>query len=105
MAKKEKFHNFKITLPLIALCLPLFANQYVTAENGCPFETFIRVEGKCLDISAKGIDNIAEQLDIESVEEINREIEDLSEEIKELCVIENPEHTAQINIVEDMCQD
>ena len=61
MATKELIHNIKITLPLIALCLPLSAKYYAIAENGCPYETYIRIEGKCIDISAEGLQNITKE--------------------------------------------
>lgn len=118
MAKKELINNIKITLPLIALSLPLFANYHVTAENGCPYETYIRLEGKCIDISEQGLNEISDELDTPNVEEVSQEIEEvnqeleelgeeleeLGEEIKELCIKEQPETQVQEEILEDMCQ-
>ncbi|MGD1917774.1 MAG: hypothetical protein ACFCAD_02125 [Pleurocapsa sp.] len=111
MAIDEKKKNIKFTLPLIALCVPLFANYSATMENGCPFETYVRVDGKCLDISEEGLNDITEKLDSSSViqvnkevAEINEELEELSEELEELCIEEQPETTSQIEIMEDVCQ-
>ena len=111
MVTKEKKNNIKITLPLVALCLPLFANHSAMVENGCPYETYLRVDGKCLDISQEGLNDITEELDSNSVEEVSQEVEELSEELEELseelaelCVEEQPETNAQIEIMEDVCQ-
>lgn len=111
MAVKEKTNQIKITLPLIALCLPLFANHYVTAENGCPYETYLRVDNKCVDISQKGLHKITKKLDKNSVKEVTQEIEevgqelqDLSEELNEFCETEQPETSVQIEIMDDVCQ-
>ncbi len=110
MAKKERVHNLKITLPLIALCLPLFVKQYVTAENGCPYKTYVRLDSKCIDISKEGLNDITEKIDISKGKEVNKEIvevskklKDLSAEIEEFCV-EEPEAINQIEIMEDICQ-
>jgi len=70
MATKEKTHQIKITLPLIALCLPLFANHYAKAE----------------------------------IEEVSLELEELSEELEIFCIEEKPETSAQVEIMEDICQ-
>lgn len=111
MTAKEKKNNIKTTLPLVALCLPLFANYSATIENGCPYETYIRVEGKCLDISQEGLSNMTEELDTNSVKEIDKEVAELSEELEELneeledlCIEQQPETTSQIEILEDVCQ-
>ncbi|MBE9044126.1 hypothetical protein IQ255_06860 [Pleurocapsales cyanobacterium LEGE 10410] len=111
MATKERINNIKITLPLIALCLPLFVKYQVTAENGCPYETYIRVDGKCLDISKQGLEEIAEEFDDNLAKEVNQEVnqvskelEELSEELDELCV-EQPETMTQSEILENVCQD
>ncbi len=111
MATKERTNQIKITLPLIALCLPLFANHYVKAENGCPYETYLRVDNKCVDISHKGLNDITEELDKNVVKEVNQEIEDVSQELEDLsgeleefCKQEQPETSAQVEIMEDVCQ-
>ena len=111
MARKELINNIKITLPLIALCLPLSANYYVTAENGCPYETYIRVEGKCIDISEAGLNEIYEELDTDNIEEVSKEIEEVSqeleelgEEVAELCINKQPETASQAEILENICQ-
>jgi hypothetical protein len=114
MATKEsinKINNIKITLPLIALCLPLFVKYYAKAENSCPYETYLHLDGKCLDISAEGLNGITEELNTHSVNEVNREIEDInqglekiSEKLGELCVTEVPETSNQTDIVENICQ-
>ncbi len=112
MVTKEKKKNITITtLPLIALCMPLFANYSATIENGCPFETYVRVEGKCLDISHEGLNDITEELDSNLVKEVNKEVaelseelSELSEELEELCIEEQPETASQIEIMEDVCQ-
>jgi len=111
MATKEKTHQIKITLPLIALCLPLFANHYAKAENGCPYETYIRMDHKCLDISPKGLSEITEELGKNAAKEVNKEIEEVSLELEELseeleifCIEEKPETSAQVEIMEDICQ-
>ena len=109
--KKKKLNNIRITLLLIALCLPLFAKYSVTAENGCPYETYMRVDGKCLDISQEGLNNMTANLDANSgkevkkeIKELNEEIEDLSEELKDLCVREKLESKSQIEMIENVCQ-
>lgn len=109
MATKEII-NIVFTLPLIAFCLPLFAEDRVKAENSCPFETYLRVDNKCLDISEPGLESITAKLDPHSVREVSREIkqvskelEDLSEELKEVCV-EQPKIAAEAEILEDVCQ-
>jgi len=111
MATKERVNQIRITLPLIALCLPLFANHYVRAENSCPFETYIRVEGKCADISEQGLNDIKEELESSAVKEVSKEIQEVSQELKELgeelvelCSSEQPETSTQIEILEDVCQ-
>jgi|GEM_PF-2031888 len=111
MATKERVNQIRITLPLIALCLPLFANHYVKAENSCPYETYIRVEGKCVDISEQGLNDLTEELKGNAVEEVSKEIkevsqelEELSEELDEFCSSEQPETSTQVEIVEDVCQ-
>ncbi|MCC0176583.1 hypothetical protein I4641_06275 [Waterburya agarophytonicola K14] len=111
MLSQEKSNNIRITLPLVALCVPLFANYAATMENGCPYETYLRVEGKCLDISPEGLNDITEELDGNSIEEVSQEIvqvgqelSELSEELSELCLKEQPETISQIEIMEDVCQ-
>ena len=112
MATKERAHQIRITLlPLIALCLPLFVNHYVKAENSCPFETYIRLEGKCVDISQRGLNKITEELEDDAVKEVSKEIkevgqelEELGDELEEFCVESQPETSAQVEIVEDVCQ-
>ncbi|MEL6929040.1 MAG: hypothetical protein AAFO95_10425 [Cyanobacteria bacterium J06600_6] len=111
MATKERVNQIRITLPLIALCLPLFVNHYVKAENSCPYETYIRVEGKCVDISEEGLNDIAEELEGNGVKEISKEVqqvsqelEELSEELAEFCSSEQPETSTQVEILSDVCQ-
>lgn len=111
MVTKERINNIKITLPLVALCLPLFVEYSVTAENSCPYETYMHLEGKCLDISEKGLNNITEEIDSSLVKEVNKELaevnkelEELNNELEEFCVEEHPETSTQIEIMEDMCQ-
>ena len=111
MATKERVNQIRITLPLIALCLPLFANHYVKAENSCPYETYIRVEGKCVDISEKGLNDITDELEgsavkevSKEIEEVGQELEELSEELDEFCILEQPETLTQVEIMEDVCQ-
>lgn len=111
MATNEKKKNIKFTLPLIALCVPLFANYSATVENGCPFETYLRVDDKCLDISKEGLNDITEELDSTSIKQVNKEVselseelEELSEELEELCIEEQPQTASQIEIIEDVCQ-
>lgn len=111
MATKERVNQIRITLPLIALCFPLFVNHYVKAENSCPYETYIRVEGKCVDISEGGLNDITEELNSSAVKEVNKEIEQVSQELEELgeeleefCVEEQPETATQVEIMEDVCQ-
>ena len=111
MPTKERINQIKITLPLIAFGLPLFANHYVIAENGCPYETYIRVDDKCVDISQQGLNQIATELDQSAVQEVNQEIEevseqlaDLSTELAEFCIERQPETNVQIEIVENICQ-
>jgi hypothetical protein len=114
MATKEsinKINNIKITLPLIALCLPLFVKYYAKAENSCPYETYLHFDGKCLDISTQGLNDITEELNTNSVNEVNQEIadinqglENISDKLDELCTTENPDTSTQIDIVENICQ-
>ena len=108
MATKEII-NIAFTLPLIAFCLPLFAEDRVKAENGCPFETYLRVDDKCLDVSEPGLDSITAQLNSDSVREVSREIKqvskelkDLSEELDEFCI--EPKTPTEAEISEDVCQ-
>lgn len=111
MASKERINQIRITLPLIALCLPLFANHYVKAENSCPFETYIRVEKKCVDISEDGLNGITAELASNAakevskeIAEVNQELEELSAELEEFCLEEQPETSTQVEIMEDVCQ-
>ncbi len=97
MSRKDSVDNIKITLSLIALCVPLFVRYSVTAENSCPYETYMHLNGKCLDISEKALSNISEELD-------NNFIEELSEEIAEFCLEQQPQTSTRIEIREDMCQ-
>jgi predicted transcriptional regulator len=110
MATKEIISNI-ITLPLIALCLPLFVEDRLTAEHGCPYETYLRVDNKCLDISEQGLNDLIAKLDTNSIEKVDREIEDvskeleeLSAELKEFCVKQQPETSTQKEIIQDVCQ-
>ena len=109
MATKEII-NIVFTLPLIAFCLSLFAEDRAKAENGCPFETYLRVDDKCLDISEPGLESITAKLDPNSVREVSHEIkqvskelEDLGEELEEVC-IERSQTAAEAKILEDVCQ-
>ncbi|BAZ43741.1 hypothetical protein NIES4102_07420 [Chondrocystis sp. NIES-4102] len=114
MATKEsnsKINHIKITLPLIALCLPLFVKHYAEAENSCPYETYLHFDGKCLDISAEGLNNINQGFSINSSKVVNREIADLhqrvekiSNKIEQLCMTEIPQTSVEIDIVENVCQ-
>lgn len=111
MATKERINQIRLTLPLIALCFPLFVNHYVKAENSCPFETYIRVEDKCVDISEQGLSEITAELDSGAIESVSQEIKqvsqelaELGEELQEFCVAEQPETIAQVEILEDVCQ-
>lgn len=111
MTTKEKKTSIRTTLPLIALCMPLFANYSAAMENGCPYETYLRVDEKCLDISQEGLNDLTEELDSNSIKEVNKEVtelneelEELSEELEELCVEKQPETNSQIKIMEDVCQ-
>ena len=111
MLTKELIDNIKITLPLIALCLPLFAKHSISAENGCPYQVYMHLDGKCLDISEQGLNNITEELDSslvkevsKEIEEVSKELEDLTQEVEEFCSEEIPETLAQIEIMHDMCQ-
>ena len=111
MVSKEKRNQIRKTLPLVALCVPLFANYSATLENGCPYETFLRVDDKCLDISQEGLNNITEELDSDSalevtqeIVEVNQELEELTQELAELCIKEQPETISEIEFMEDVCQ-
>lgn len=111
MLTKERIDNIKITLPLIALCLPLFAKYSISAENSCPYQIYMHLDGKCLDISEQGLNNITEEIDSsffkevnKEIEEVSKELEELSEEVEEFCLEQNPETPAQIEIMQDMCQ-
>lgn len=111
MATKEKGNQIKITLPLIVLCLPLFAQHYAKAENSCPYETYLRLDNKCLDISRQGLNEITEELNKDvvkevskEIEEVSQELEDLSNELDEFCLEEQAETNAQVEIMEDVCQ-
>ena len=91
--------------------MPLFANYSAAMENSCPYETYLRVDDKCLDISQEGLNDITKELDSSSVNEVNKEVaelneelEELNEELEELCVEEQPETSSQIKIIEDVCQ-
>jgi hypothetical protein len=108
---KNKINNIKITLSLIALCLPLFVKYYAQAKNSCPYETYLHLDGKCLDVSTEGLNNITEELNTNSVNEVNQEIaninqglENISDQLDELCVTKTPETLTQIDIVENICQ-
>ena len=61
MSRKDRVDNIKITLSLIALCVPLFVRYSVTAENSCPYETYMHIDNKCLDISEKALSNLTEE--------------------------------------------
>ncbi|MEL6496052.1 MAG: hypothetical protein AAFQ41_13165 [Cyanobacteria bacterium J06623_7] len=111
MATKERIKQIRITLPLIAVCLPLFVNHYVKAENGCPYETYLRIEGKCVDISERGLNEITQELEEDAVLEVSKEIAEVSQELEELgreleefCHQSQPETSTQVEIVEDVCQ-
>lgn len=82
MATNEKVNQIKITLSLTAVCLPLFVNHYVKAENSCPYETYIRLEERCVDISEQGLKEITQELEDDAVLEISKEIESVSQELE-----------------------
>ena len=116
MTAEKKTNQIKIILPLIALCLPLFANYNVKAENACPYKTYIHVDDKCMDISAEGLQEITEEIDSDAVADVSQEIKDVSEELSELSTELNelcdreayrqqPQTTEQTEAIEDVCQD
>lgn len=111
MACKEKRNQIRITLPLVALCLPIFANYSASLENVCSYDTYLRVNGKCLDISQEGLNDLTEELDNESameitqeIVEVNQELEELSQELEELCLEEQPVTISAIEIMQEVCQ-
>ncbi|MEL6442316.1 MAG: hypothetical protein AAFQ80_24095 [Cyanobacteria bacterium J06621_8] len=111
MLPKERIDQIKITLPLIVLSLPVFAHHNVVAENACPFETYIRVDNKCLDISEQGLNEIAKKLDNNAVPEINQEIKDVSQQLAELsaelakfCLPQQSRTDSQAETLADICQ-
>ena len=111
MVNRERINQIKITLPLIALCLPLFANHYVTAQNGCPYETYLRLDNKCVDLSEQGLNNISQEIAGNAGQEVSKEVNEVSQELKELkkelkefCIEDRPETSSQIEIMEDVCQ-
>jgi hypothetical protein len=104
MFTKERVHNIKITLSLFALCVPLFANHSTMSENSCPYETYVRLKGKCLDISQEGLNDITEELDSNSVAKVGIQIEALSQELSDLCGSEQSETASQLKIMADVCQ-
>lgn len=83
MVTKKK-HNLIITLPLIAFSIPLFAEHSITAANGCPYETFMRVDGKCLDISQEGLKDMTTVLSSNSIKKVDHKLEQVSQELTEL---------------------
>lgn len=110
MATKEII-NIGFTLTLIALGIPLFAKDRAIANNACPYETYLRVDNKCLGISESGLGTVTAQLNTSSIEQVSRELaevsqelDDLSEELDEFCV-EQPQTSAQAKILQDVCQD
>ena len=111
MVSKEKRHQITITLPLVALCLPLFADYSASLKNSCSYDVYLRVNGKCLDISQEGLNDLTEELDSESaievtqeIVEVNQELEDLSQELAKLCLEEQPETVSEIEIIQEVCQ-
>lgn len=114
MATQERINQIGITLSLIALCLPLFVNYHVKAKNSCPYETYIRVDQKCVDISAQGLGEITAKLDridqngveevTQEIAEVSNELEDLSQELEEYCLKEQPITDYQVEIMSDVCQ-
>lgn len=84
MSRKDRVDNIKITLSLVALCVPLFVRYSVTAENSCPYETYMHIDNKCLAISEKALSNLTEELDINLAKEVNKEIEGVSNELQKL---------------------
>jgi len=105
---KEYFDHLKITLPLIAFCLPLFFKYSVKAKNSCPYEIYMHIDEKCLDISRTGLNNLTQELNNISAEGISKEVEELGEELgeelTEICTEEQPVDSAQIEIMEEMCK-
>ena len=90
--------------------IPLFAKDRAVADNTCPYETYLRVDNRCLGISEPGLDTITAQLDADSVKKVNRqlaevskELDDLSEELDEFCV-KQPEISEGAEILQDICQ-
>ena len=110
MATKEII-NTGFTLTLIAFGLPLFAKDRAIANNPCLYETYLRVDNRCLGISEPGSGSITAQLNADSVKKVNRELaevskelDDLSEELDNFCV-EQRETSERSEILQDVCQD
>lgn len=102
---KEYFDHLKITLPLIAFCLPLFVKYSVEAENSCPYENYMLIDQKCLDISQTGLTDLTEELDNTSFEDVSQDIEELGAQLTELCTEEQSVDSAESEILKEMCQD
>lgn len=110
MATKEII-NIGFTLTLIAFGIPLFAKDRAVADNACPYETYLRVDNRCLNISEPGLGSMTAQLNADSVKKVNRELaevskelDDLSAELDKFCV-EQSETSESSEILQDVCQD
>lgn len=113
MTTKESVCNILFTLSLIALCLPLFVKDRVKAENACPYETYLRVDDRCLDVSQPGLDTIVAKINTDSynpnkpvnreIEQVGQELQKLSGKLDRLCG-EDRFQTLETKTIKDVCQ-
>jgi hypothetical protein len=100
---KNNSKKVRFILPLVALCLPLFVEYGVSADNSCPYQTYIYLEGKCVDLSTERLNTTSNEPN-KAIEKVDREVRQLNQELTELCSEELTSREPTEEIVEEMCQ-
>ncbi len=89
-------------LPLIALCLPLFIEYGVSADNSCAYETYIFLEGKCVDLSEERFTEVSDEFS-KAIKKVDREIKQLNRELNKLCNEKETTDKSSEELIEEMC--
>jgi hypothetical protein len=100
---KSNTKKVRFILPLIALCLPLFVEYGVSADNSCPYEKYIFLEGKCVDLSEDRLNEVNKQAN-KSIKKVDREIKQLNRELNKLCSLTATTEPSSEKLIAEMCQ-
>jgi hypothetical protein len=100
---KNKSKKVRFILPLIALCLPLFVEYGVSADNTCPYETYIYLQGKCVNLSTERLHTVPDESS-NIIKKVDRKLQQLNQELTKLCNEESATNEPTAEIIEEMCQ-